>query len=141
MDFTVAFDAIYAGRVTRAITFQKAVLSGGVATYPANTILQAGVRYNKAGFDPFRGVVYQRDDIEVMLWLRDWFGRTTDGATDIELAQMIADLRGDVIEGSPEHYSRFLLDGQTLKYDSHQLDHRPDGKIYAVIVSLQAAIM
>ncbi len=140
MNFDSAFDAVYTARLTRAITFRKAVLSGGAATYPSDAVLQVGVRYNTMGFDPFRGVLYPRNDVEVMIWLRDWFGRSTDGATNAELAQLVMDLRGAVVEGDPINYSRFLVDGQVLRYDGHQLDHRPDGVVYAVIVTLASAV-
>jgi hypothetical protein len=138
-DWIAVFNGLYAQKMTSDLTFRKAVLSGGKATYPAERTLPVGIRYIRAGFDFRTGVMYAEDRIEAILWLRDWFERTTDGATAAELTQMVADLRGDVVESSREHWSQFLLDGNTLKYDRHALDRRPDGVPFAIILMFQAA--
>lgn len=135
MDFASLFDNLFAARATRSITFREAI--SDVAFQPDRTI-PAGIRYREAGFDFTRGVLYPENRVEILIWLRDWFARSTDGATAAELQALIASLRGDIKEGVSEHYSRFIVDGATYKYDSHAFDERPDGVLFAVIVTLQA---
>lgn len=139
VNWKATYDSLYRLRTTREIVFRRAVLSGGQVSYPASTTFKAGIRYREAGFDPIRGVLYPESRIEVLIWLRDWFGRTEDGATPSEIRDMVVALRGDVLERSREHWSRFDVDGAVLKYDRHALDERPDGVVFAVIVTLQAA--
>jgi hypothetical protein len=138
-DWDVVFDGLYQSRTIRGVTFRKAVLAGDQVTYPSERTLPAGISYLEVGFNPFRGVYYEQARVEVIIWLRDWFGRPEDGATDAELAQLVADVRGDVREGSREHWSRFVVDGALLKYERHRFDQRPDGVVFAVILTLQDA--
>lgn len=138
-DWVQVFNNLYKVRTSRNIAFQKAILSAGQVAYNQDVTLAAGIRYRDVGFDPIRGVLYTEARVEVLIWLRDWFSRTTDGATATELQQLATDMKGDVKEGTREHYSRFVIDGTSLKYERHALDERPDGVIFAVIVTLQAA--
>lgn len=140
MDWASAFSKLHSLRPSRAVTFKRATgMSGTSVVYAADRSLKASVRYREVGFDAERGVLYPESRVEVLIWLRDWFDRTTDGATAAELSEMVTALKGDVKEGSPEHFSRFVVDGATYKYDRHALDERPDGTLFAVIVTLQAA--
>lgn len=137
LNWTPTFDDIYQKKTTRDITVRVATGSG--PSYGADRTIKAGVRYREVGFDPERGVLYPQDRVEIILWLRDWFGRTVDGATNAELAQVVKDLKGDVREDTREHFTRYLVDGDTLKYENHAFDERPDGVVFAVIVRLKAA--
>ena len=139
MDWAAVYRNVYSTRVARSATFRKAVLSGGKATYPTDRVLSVGVDYRAAGFDFVQRVQFPEDRVLVQVWLRDWFSRSVDGATDAELIQMVADLRGQVVAGDAELWSRWLVDGRTLKYQSHILEQRPDGVIFAATVTLAAA--
>lgn len=137
LNWVPTFNNLFSLRTVRDITVRVATGSG--PSYAADKVVKAGVRYRDVGFDPERGVLYPQERVEVMVWLRDWFGRTTDGATDAELRQLVKDLKGDVQEGVREHFTRFVVDGASMKYDRHALDERPDGVVFGVIVTLQAA--
>ncbi len=139
MDWAAHFTKLYGLRTTRTITFKRAVLSAGAVAYEADKPLKAGIRYRDVGFDWERGVLYPRSRVEALVWFRDWFGRTTDEATTAELQNLVSQLKGDVKEGDPEHYSRFEVDGATYKYESHMLDERPDGTLFAVLIVFQSA--
>lgn len=139
MSLSSIFARMHEMAPSRTITFKRAVLSGGVVTYAADVQLKVSIRYRDVGFDFERGVLYHQSRVEALIWFRDWFGRSTDGATAAELQDLVSKLKGDVKEGDPEHYSRFEVDGASLKYDSHQFDERPDGTLFAVLVVFQAA--
>ena len=139
INMATVFDRLYSLRSTRKILFRKATLSGGVVAYPTVLSLTASVHYREVGFDPERGVLYPMNRVELHIWFRDWFVRSTDPTTEGELKSLVRDLKGDVKEGDPEHHSRFIVDGATYKYDHHAYDERPDGVPFAVLVTLQAA--
>ena len=140
-DWAATFGEIHDARVARAITFRRAAThdgSGG-AVYAADRTLTCGVEYKERGFDPERGVTYPFDNVQVQIWLRDYFSRSTDGATTVELTQFVSDIQGQVAAGDAEKYTRFIVDGASLKYENHAFEHRPDGVVYAAVLRLVAA--
>ena len=139
-DWDAVFSQVYASRIRRKVTFKRASgPSGSGAAYAADRHIEAGVEYRTVGFDPQQGVFFPRNEVELQIWLRDWFERSADGASDAELLQLVIDLKGQVREGDRETWSRFVVDGVALKYDRHRFDQRPDGILFSVIVTVRAA--
>lgn len=141
-NFDKHFDRIKSLRPERVVVFRKAtavdIATSTVTREPGRNIV-AKVWDKPRTYDYNRGAYVIDDRTSLVIWFRDWFNRSNDVATPAEVAQMILDVRGKIREGDTERYSRWEIDGVSMKVESHSLIQRPDGQIYGARLWLVAA--
>lgn len=141
-NFDAIFNALYGLRPTRRVVFRKATAydpATSTITFAPGREIAAKIWDKPRTFDFQRGAIVTDDRTSIVIWFRDWFNRPDDSCTPAELAQMIADAKGQIREGDAERYSIWEVDGIKMKVQSHSLIQRPDGRVYSIRLWLTAA--
>lgn len=134
------FDTIRGLRASRPVAFREATdyqLASGVVTYASTQIVPAKVHWRNDAAVFARGVWQEADQATLVVWAKDLTGNAT--LAEAETVDWIRRLKGRVQEGGREAWSRFDVDGQALKARAVYPLERPDGKVYALRVVLEAA--
>jgi hypothetical protein len=136
------FNQVYKVVPKRGALFREALSwdeFNEVPVYAADRTVQANIVDKPRYEDKERGVTVILDGVLLIVWFRDWFARATDDVTDEDLQALSKSLKGNVRETDGRNHSRFYVDGEWLQYASHACLARPDGKLYCVRITLQAA--
>ena len=146
-NFDVIFDQIHDLRASRSIDLREALtyqLESASVTYAPTFSVDAKVLWKgdavglQRGSRSTQGIVWTEiDKASLIIWFRDLTGKPT-AASGSEIADWIRRFKGAIYEGSREYYSRWDVDGQALKTRDVFPIERPDGKVYALKVMLQA---
>ncbi len=141
-DFDRVFDTIKSHRPTRTVVFREAVsysLASETVVYASDLQLPAKVlwRTDAGSLDFMQGVWQAEDEARLVIWFKDLTGNRT--ATNAEITDWTTRMKGQVGVTSREFYSRFVVDGRTLKTRALYPLERPDGKVYGLRIHLQAA--
>lgn len=139
-----AFDDIHNALPLEFVTLKVASTSTGSGlsgtVYKADRLVSANVQREIRQWDELRQTTVIEDRSSVVIWLRDWFGRSLDSAGVGELNTLISDARGQVRADENEMYTRFVVDGTELKYKGHAFLRRPeDAWVYACRFDLSAS--
>jgi len=144
IDWNAVFNTIYDLKAKRDVVFREATsyaLESAAVTYASDATLPAKVLWRDDSLEFQRGrggAVWQETDRgSLVIWFKDLTGNPT--ATSTEVGSYISRFKGAVNEAFGEYFSRFIVDGQYLKARAVIPIERPDGKIYALKILIQAA--
>ena len=139
-DWDAVFTTIRSLKAVRDITFLEATaysLASETLTYAAGSTLPAKILWRDDSLRFQRGVWQENDQASLIVWMVDLTGNKTATTTDV--TEWTRKFKGMVQEGDREAYSRFTVDGQRLKARAVVPLERPDGRIYALRIILQAS--
>ena len=138
--FDVIFDTIYDIKTKRDVIFLEATsysLLSETVVYAASDTIPAKILWRDDSARFQRGVWQENDRATLVVWMRDLTSNKT--ATEADITEWTRKFKGQVSEGDRERWSRFIVDGQRLKARQIVPIERPDGKIYALKMTLEAS--
>jgi hypothetical protein len=138
------FEQVHRKIPMRPITLREATGwndTTNAPTYAADRDIKAIVVDRPRKWDTERNAYVVVDGCFLTIWFKDWFSRSTYTATTAELQSLAQSAKGNVLEVDATFYSRFIVDGTEMQYQSHRFLPWPDvdATLYAVQFTLQAA--